>query len=68
MPRVGFEPTALVFERVKKVQALDRAANVIGYLQNFAALITFQNVAVADLCASFKAEVDVSVNFQCACQ
>jgi hypothetical protein len=30
MPRVGFEPTIPVFEREKKVHALDRAATVIG--------------------------------------
>jgi hypothetical protein len=30
MPRVGFEPTILVFERAKTVHALDRAATVIG--------------------------------------
>jgi hypothetical protein len=30
MPRVGFEPTTPVFERVKTVHVLDRAATVIG--------------------------------------
>jgi hypothetical protein len=30
MPRVEFEPTIPVFEQVKAVQALDRAATVIG--------------------------------------
>jgi hypothetical protein len=30
MPRLGFEPTIPVFERAKKVHALDRAATVIG--------------------------------------
>jgi hypothetical protein len=30
MPWVGFEPTIPVFEREKKVQALDYAAIVIG--------------------------------------
>jgi hypothetical protein len=30
MPRVGFEPTIPVFEREKKVHALDRAATVVG--------------------------------------
>jgi hypothetical protein len=29
MPRVGFEPTIKVFERVKMVHALDHAATVI---------------------------------------
>jgi hypothetical protein len=29
MPRVGFEPMIPVFERAKKVHALDRAATVI---------------------------------------
>jgi hypothetical protein len=33
MPRVGFEFTTPVFERVKTVQALDRAASVIGNLR-----------------------------------
>jgi hypothetical protein len=30
MPRVGFEPTILMFELAKTVHALDRAATVIG--------------------------------------
>jgi hypothetical protein len=30
MPRLGFEPTTPVFEWVKKVHALDRAASAIG--------------------------------------
>jgi hypothetical protein len=34
MPRVGFEPKIPVFERVKTVHALDRAATMIGYLYN----------------------------------
>jgi hypothetical protein len=29
MPRVGFEPTILVFERANALHALDRAATVI---------------------------------------
>jgi hypothetical protein len=33
MPRVGFEPTIPVFERVKKFRALDREATVIGTKQ-----------------------------------
>jgi hypothetical protein len=32
MPQVGFEPTIPVFERVKTVHALDRAATVIGII------------------------------------
>jgi hypothetical protein len=32
MPRVEFEPTIQVFEWAKTVQALDRAATVIGFL------------------------------------
>jgi hypothetical protein len=28
MPRVGFEPTTLVFKRAKTVRALDRAVTV----------------------------------------
>jgi hypothetical protein len=31
MPRVGFEPTTLVFDRAKTVHALDGEAPVIGY-------------------------------------
>jgi hypothetical protein len=31
MPRVGFEPTIPAFERAKTVQALERAAAVIGF-------------------------------------
>jgi hypothetical protein len=35
MPRVGFEPKIPVFERGKKVHALDLAATVIGlYVSN----------------------------------
>jgi hypothetical protein len=35
IPRVGFEPTILVFEREKTVHALERAATVIGnYIVN----------------------------------
>jgi hypothetical protein len=30
MPRVGFEPSTLVFDRVKAVHAWNRAATVIG--------------------------------------
>jgi hypothetical protein len=30
MPKMGFEPTVPVFERVKTVHASDRAATVIG--------------------------------------
>jgi FAD synthase len=33
IPRVGFEPTLLEFERARTVHALDRAAAVIGILQ-----------------------------------
>jgi hypothetical protein len=31
MPRVGIEPTTLVFEGAKTFHVLDRAATVIGY-------------------------------------
>jgi hypothetical protein len=31
MPRLGFEPTAPVFERAKTVHVLDRAATVVGF-------------------------------------
>jgi hypothetical protein len=33
MPQVGFEPTIQVFERAKRVHALDRAATVIDQLE-----------------------------------
>jgi hypothetical protein len=39
MPRVGFDPTILVFKRKKRVHAPDRAANVIGQEFNIAKLI-----------------------------
>jgi hypothetical protein len=32
MPRVGFEPTTTVFERGRKVFALDRATTMIGII------------------------------------
>jgi hypothetical protein len=32
MPQVGFEPMILVFERVKTVHALNRAATAIGHI------------------------------------
>jgi hypothetical protein len=32
MPQVGFEPTIPVFERAKTAHALDRAANVLGFM------------------------------------
>jgi hypothetical protein len=35
MPRVGFEPMIVVFERAKTVHALDRAATVIESLVNY---------------------------------
>jgi hypothetical protein len=34
MPSVGFEPTIPVFQRVKKVHALDHPATVIGAKDN----------------------------------
>jgi hypothetical protein len=34
MPQAGFEPTIPVFERAKKVHALDRAVTVSGYILN----------------------------------
>jgi hypothetical protein len=35
MPCVGFEPTIPVFERAKRVHALDRVATVTGNLHNY---------------------------------
>jgi hypothetical protein len=35
MPQVGFEPMIPVFERAKTVNALGRAANVIGLSQRY---------------------------------
>jgi hypothetical protein len=32
IPRVGFEPSILLFERAKTVYALDRAASVVGHV------------------------------------
>jgi hypothetical protein len=40
MHRVGFEPTAPVFERTKTVHALDRAAVVSGVMKLLAPVIT----------------------------
>jgi hypothetical protein len=40
MPRVGFEPTILAFERANTVHALDCAATVIGLVS----LVTVNNV------------------------
>jgi hypothetical protein len=34
MPRVGFEPTTPVFEQVKNVHTLDRAATVIDWIMS----------------------------------
>jgi hypothetical protein len=45
VPRVGFEPTITVFERMKTVRALDRATTVIGisliYRATFLPIIYF---------------------------
>jgi hypothetical protein len=40
MTEVGFEPTIQVFERVKRVNALDRAATVIGCSGNYVPQMT----------------------------
>jgi hypothetical protein len=45
-PRVGFEPTTLVFERAKTVHALDRAATVIGTVPCISQLIPSVLMAV----------------------
>jgi hypothetical protein len=42
MPRVGLEPTIPVFERDKTVHASDRAATVIGFLQDSLKKISYQ--------------------------
>jgi hypothetical protein len=47
MPRVGFETTITVFELVKTVHALDRAATVIGRLQD--TLAEFTHVKLGNL-------------------
>jgi hypothetical protein len=39
MPLVGFEPTTPVFELAKTVDALDRAATVVGFIMQ---LLTFK--------------------------
>jgi hypothetical protein len=41
MPRVGFEPTIPVFQRVKTFHALDRAAPVIDSVQVFQLKLTY---------------------------
>jgi hypothetical protein len=41
MPRVGFEPTIPVFERAKRVHALDRAVIEIGLSMYMMAVINF---------------------------
>jgi hypothetical protein len=43
MPQVGFKPTIPVFERAKRVHALDRAAAVIG-LDNTTNMNLIKNV------------------------
>jgi hypothetical protein len=40
MPQVGFEPTIPVFEKTKRVHALDRAAAVIGFVAEHLAQIS----------------------------
>jgi hypothetical protein len=42
MPPVGFKPTITVFERVKMVQELDRAAIVIGNLHSYILVFNIQ--------------------------
>jgi hypothetical protein len=42
MPRVGFKPTITVFERAKIVQALNRAAIVIGNLHSYILVFNIQ--------------------------
>jgi hypothetical protein len=43
MSQVGFEHTILVFERVKTVHVLERAATVIGTLQFHTAIFFFHD-------------------------
>jgi hypothetical protein len=40
MRRVGFEPTIPVFLRAKTFHVLDRAASVIGFLDEWSTMIT----------------------------
>jgi hypothetical protein len=55
MPRLGFEPTIPAVERTKTLHALDRAANVIGYIpitpSQFYLLLIWhtENTATSDL-------------------
>jgi hypothetical protein len=44
MPRAGFKPMIPVFERVKTVHSLDRAATVMGTQRN-----SLENIASAEL-------------------
>jgi hypothetical protein len=41
MPRAGFEPTIPMFGQAKTVQALDRAATVIGTFCNYVYQTTY---------------------------
>jgi hypothetical protein len=41
MPRLGFEPTTPVFERVKTVHSLDRAPTLIGYCNIYCIKMVF---------------------------
>jgi hypothetical protein len=44
MPRVGFEPTIPLFERVKTVHVLDCAATVMGYFRKKNGLHKLQEI------------------------
>jgi hypothetical protein len=44
MPRVGFEPMIPVFERTKTINALDRAAAVIGSIKPYWKQFPFQHI------------------------
>jgi hypothetical protein len=46
MPQVGFEHTTAVFERAKRVYALDRAATVIDFFE----IITDQSGDCEEIC------------------
>jgi hypothetical protein len=49
MPRVGFEPTILAFERTKTVHALDSVVTVIGSRLHTTRISTYENY----ICTSF---------------
>jgi hypothetical protein len=50
MPRVGFEPSTLVFERAKTVHVSHRTATVIGHRDFYSCLISGEVVSGSNPC------------------